>query len=154
MTLPSSGPISLGQIADEFSISRQAGFPSAYYGKGGAPSSGPLSFADFYGRSAYIPPSLSVSPNTAQGFASAPPNSGVVTTNPVTATVSNGQAPFSYNWTITGTGWTINGGTTSSASFSRNVTIGQDVLATATCTVTDGRGNTASANCSVEAARS
>ena len=53
MTLPGSGPISLGQIADEFGISRQAPFPAAFYGRGGAPSGGPLSFASFYGRSNY-----------------------------------------------------------------------------------------------------
>ena len=53
MTLPASGPISLGQIADEFGLPHMTPFPSGFYGKGGAPSSGPLSFADFYGRSAF-----------------------------------------------------------------------------------------------------
>jgi len=53
MTLPSSGPITLFQIADEFGLPHNAVFPTAFYGKGGAPSSGPLSFADFYGRSNY-----------------------------------------------------------------------------------------------------
>ena len=51
MTLPSSGPITLFQIADEFGLAHNSVFPTAFYGKGGAPSSGPLSFADFYGRS-------------------------------------------------------------------------------------------------------
>lgn len=51
MTLPGSGPISINDIAAEFGMPNNSPFPSAFYGKGGAPGSGPLSFADFYGRS-------------------------------------------------------------------------------------------------------
>lgn len=51
MTLPLSGPISLYQIADEFAVPRSTPFPSGFYGKGGAPSSGALTFSNFYGRS-------------------------------------------------------------------------------------------------------
>lgn len=51
MTLPGSGPISINDIAAEFGLPNNSPFPDAFYGKGGAPSSGPLSFADFYGRS-------------------------------------------------------------------------------------------------------
>ncbi len=52
MTLPPSGQISLNDICAEFNIPNNAPFPNSFYGLGGAPSSGPLSFADFYGRSA------------------------------------------------------------------------------------------------------
>ena len=52
MTLPSSGPISINDIAAEFGLPSNSVFPTAFYGLGGAPSSGPLSFSDFYGRSA------------------------------------------------------------------------------------------------------
>jgi hypothetical protein len=61
MTLPASGTISLYQIADEFGVARSTPFPSGFYGKGGAPSSGALSFADFYGRSNFT---LSASPTS------------------------------------------------------------------------------------------
>jgi len=53
MTLPSSGPITLFQIADEFGLAHNSVFPTAFYGKGGAPSSGVLTFTTFYGRSNY-----------------------------------------------------------------------------------------------------
>jgi len=67
MTLPLSGPISLYDIADEFVLARTTPFPSGFYGKGGASASGPLSFADFYGRSNFT---LSASPAslTATGY--------------------------------------------------------------------------------------
>ncbi len=51
MTLPGSGPISLNALAAEFALPTNTPFPSGYYGKGGAPISGALSLADFYGRS-------------------------------------------------------------------------------------------------------
>jgi len=51
MTHPSSGPLSLAAIADEFGLPRNTPFPSGFYGRGGAPSSGALSISDFYGRS-------------------------------------------------------------------------------------------------------
>lgn len=53
MTLPASGPISLNQIAAEFNIANTTPFPSGFYGRGGAPGSGALGFADFYGRSGF-----------------------------------------------------------------------------------------------------
>jgi hypothetical protein len=58
MTLPASGTISFYQICDEFGLPHTSIFPTAFYGKGGAPTSGPLSFADFYGRSGltFTPP--------------------------------------------------------------------------------------------------
>jgi hypothetical protein len=62
MTLPASGAISLGQIAAEFGLASSSAFPSAFYGKGGAPGSGALSFSDFYGRSGASP--ISASPTT------------------------------------------------------------------------------------------
>jgi len=51
MTLPASGTITLAQIAAEFGLASTAVFPTAFYGKGGAPASGTLRFSDFYGRS-------------------------------------------------------------------------------------------------------
>lgn len=53
MALPASGTITWQQICTEFSLDPStAVWPTNFYGKGGAPASGALSFADFYGRSA------------------------------------------------------------------------------------------------------
>jgi hypothetical protein len=51
MTLPASGSISLNAITAEFGLSADTAFPAGFYGLGGAPSSGPISFQTFYGRS-------------------------------------------------------------------------------------------------------
>lgn len=52
MTLPSSGALSISQIAAEFGVSLPCAFPSAFYGKPGVPGSGTLTLPDsFYGLS-------------------------------------------------------------------------------------------------------
>lgn len=59
MTLPTAPPISWTQICAEFALTATtAVWPRDFYGKGGAPASGNLSFADFLGRSG-----LTYSPN-------------------------------------------------------------------------------------------
>ena len=50
MTIVSSGQISIQSIVNEFGGSAPHAL-SEYYGSGGAPSSGEISIADFYGRS-------------------------------------------------------------------------------------------------------
>lgn len=67
MVLPASGPISIGQIADEFGIPRTTPFGSGFWGLGGAPASGPLKVSDFYGRSKPTP-----TPTPAPSFLTAP----------------------------------------------------------------------------------
>jgi hypothetical protein len=52
MTLPTSGPLTISQIAAEFGVALPCAFPSAFYGKAGLPSSGELTLpGDFYGLS-------------------------------------------------------------------------------------------------------
>lgn len=52
MTLPSSGSLSISQIAAEFEVALPCVFPDAFYGKPGVPASGPLTLPDsFYGLS-------------------------------------------------------------------------------------------------------
>jgi hypothetical protein len=107
VTLPASGSISLHEIAAEFSLAQTAIFPSAFYGKGGAPASGALSFADFYGRSAAVVV-VSVAPtsqNTSGTTASK-------TFAPSTITVTGGT-PTAYAWSIlnvAGGSWVISSG--------------------------------------------
>lgn len=55
MALQSSGAISLADIANEFGGSTPHSI-SEYYGSGGAPGSGTISFSDFYGLSNYSGP--------------------------------------------------------------------------------------------------
>ena len=53
MTLPSSGPISMSQMRNEYGLSNPVSM-SQFYGKPGIASSGPLAFSSFYGKSNYI----------------------------------------------------------------------------------------------------
>jgi hypothetical protein len=151
-TLPSSGPISLNDITTEFGLPSNATFPGAFYGLGGAPSSGALSLQDFYGRSAYIAPSVSIGGAPAQSDVSwnAP---SPVTSSGVTCVVSHGAGPFSYSWSIAGSGWTISSPNSPSTDFSHAVTIGTTQSTTATCTATDARGNSASGSTGVSLTR-
>lgn len=55
MTLPSSGPISVAQIATEYNLSQPVTFPNDLWGKPQMPSSGALTIpTDFYGKSNVI----------------------------------------------------------------------------------------------------
>lgn len=88
MTLPASGEIGLHQIASEFGIATNSVFPTAFYGLGGAPGSGALSFSDFYGRSGSAPITSDKAGITATGFS----DSDVAT---ITATGGRTIASFS-----------------------------------------------------------
>lgn len=72
MTLPSSGPISLQQIQAEFGGNAPIAITEYYGVAPGVPTSGPISLADFYGKSAtplyaFTP----VYPNSGNGTATA-----------------------------------------------------------------------------------
>lgn len=109
MTLQSSGPISIDEIAAEFGLANNSVFPTAFYGKGGAPSSGALSFADFYSRS---------------GVVFDPDGGAVGGTGQYSATVTLTCSPAA-TWTYTGggTGSSVDigsGATATSITFSLN----------------------------------
>lgn len=124
MTLPASGTITLHEIAAEFGIAIDSVFPTAFYGKGGAPASGPLSFADFYGRSGI---GVSITPSTGNG--------GVVNIPPGSANYdlggnasASGGSPSSYLWGVqstvgSGTASVTGGGTTANATLRITPTI-------------------------------
>lgn len=137
MTLPASGPISIGTggtINTEFGIAANAIFPNAFYSRGGAPASGPLSLSDFYGRS--NTGTASVTPDPINGnISSSPSNFGTLT-----CSVTGGVGPFTYSWSrVSGdTGITAISPTASSTDM--NVAgIGPGGFKTSTwrCTVTD-----------------
>ncbi|MFA6031808.1 MAG: hypothetical protein WC889_02775 [Myxococcota bacterium] len=107
-------------------------FPTAFYGKGGAPASGALSFADFYGLSA----SFTVSaPSPVTGVGSG----AVVITTTISATPTGGTAPFAYAWTKTmGDAISITSPSTQSTAFlGGGMLVGEIRGATFRCTVTD-----------------
>ena len=151
MTLAASGALGIGtgtanrDIAVEFGLASNAVFPTAFYGKGGAPASGALSFADFYGRS-----------NAATATASPDPVSGSASTasfaiGSAFCGVTGGVGPFTYAWVKLGGDAKINiTGSTTSATVNFQATAmspGSGVLtATFRCDVTDtGNGGAVSA---------
>lgn len=108
MVLPTSGSISIAQIADEFGISRSTPFPGGFYGLGGASGSGPLKLSDFYGRFKPTP-----TPTPAPSYLSSPqitPSTGTAgaTTytieDPVVANGSITARDFVQGSQIAGTG--------------------------------------------------
>lgn len=107
MTLPASGTITLHQIAAEFSLANTAIFPSAFYGKGGAPASGTLRFSDFYGRSASAV-NVTIAPTSQNTSGST--SSKVFAPSTVTVT---GGTPSAYLWSLINAGdgvWSISSG--------------------------------------------
>lgn len=101
MVLPASGSISWQQICAEFSLNpATAVWPTNFYGKGGAPASGSLSFSDFYGRSGggtYTPAPGSYTYNDNGAVGGGPGASAFITSN-------SGSVPWTY--TISGFGAT------------------------------------------------
>lgn len=130
MTLPASGAISLNQIADEFGLARSTAFPTGFYGKGGAPGSGALSFADFYGRS-----STPVSVFTPNGGTVADEEQGTAS---VTLTCNN---PATWTYTQNGSQ-----GTASLASGGSGTSITFNVSATGKVTVSTSFSVTGTSN--------
>jgi hypothetical protein len=144
MTLQASGAISLAQLAAEFGLPANTPFPTGFYGKGGAPASGALSFADFYGRTNGTPaPSFTATPSSTSPSATA--STVAVTTAAVTLTINGGTGPYSYAWTkLSGDAITAVSPTAASTQF-RGAAMNVDEVRTAAfrCTVTDSLGATA-----------
>lgn len=143
MTLPLSGPLVLGSggnLTTEFGLAANAVFPTAYYSKGGAPASGPLSMTDFYGRSNTA--TATVTPDPVNGNVAASPSNFGPT---ATCAVVGGVGPFTYAYSRVTGDVTITAVTPALASTDFNVTaIGPGGFKTSTwrCAVTDtGNGN-------------
>lgn len=147
MTLALSGPIGIGtgvptrDIADEFSLPANTPFPSGFYGLGGAPVSGPLSFADFYGRSGVS--ALSAGVDTQ--FASGGGFTSEILTGAVNAIASGGTAPYSYAWATTGGDAISPTNPASAGTLFQAIAMSPEESRSATfvCTITDSLGATA-----------
>lgn len=144
MTVPLTGPVVLGaggNLTTEFGLANNAVFPTAYYGKGGAAGSGPLSFEDFRGRSNTAVATVTPDPVNGTVFAS-PSNFGPT----ATCAVVGGTGPFTYAWSRTSGDALITAVTPAAASTDWNVSgIGLGGFKTSTwrCAVTDiGAGGT------------
>jgi hypothetical protein len=89
---------------------------------------------------------VTVSPISAVGAASST-STVTVTSNLVTASVSNGTPPYTFAWTRTSGSSAITATTPAAAAtrFSGAVAPGNDVEAEFLCTVTDARGRTGTA---------
>jgi hypothetical protein len=138
-------------ICTEFSLPNNSVFPAAFYGKGGAPASGPLSLENFYGRSAVLP--VSISPPTVSGTGT----SSTILTSAATATASGGTGVYTYSWTlVTGVSdpSTATNPTSATTQFQfTGMTVGEPKTSEWMCTVTDSSGAMGSATCIANATR-
>lgn len=149
MALPSSGKMSLSMIAAEFGGSPPHKL-SEYY-RGGAyvpnitannniPTSGPIAFSDFYGATNYVAmsnASLTRSSSTKEATST---GNTTLTSDAVSATVSGGQAPYSYSWErVSGTALTVNSQGSSGTTFARTAG-GVSTTSVYRCKITDGTG--------------
>jgi hypothetical protein len=143
MTLPLSGPISLHAIADEFAIARSTPFPSGFYGKGGAPASGVLTFSDFYGRTGATL-SASASPDLCTGSGSL----ATITSNSSTCTAANGVPPYTYAWVkVSGDAISAVSGSSATTQFRAVGMASRETRAASfICTVTDAVAATVDSN--------
>lgn len=144
MTLPASGAISLLDVLAEIrtvnpgrssTISLGDGDVLALAGKGGMP----VSLSDLYGKSSYIP--MTVTPHSdMHGAVPSDFSGGTVSASP-SVTITGGDAGYTCQWTITsgGIGVSISGANSSqctlSRTFAKNSSGEFDVFLS--CTVTD-----------------
>jgi hypothetical protein len=98
---------------------------------------------------AFVPP-LSATASPSDAFGSTTGHFGAtVTSNNVTVMPVGGLGPFTYSWAV-GSGITASNPTGATTSFSKYLTPFSETIASATCTVTDSLGSTATAEVSID----
>jgi hypothetical protein len=146
MTLQSSGPISLGQIAAEFGGAGSHSLSTEYYRTGPyvpnnasnqnipAAQYQTISFSNFYGAKAVTPHTVSISGYAFDSCGTGTPGgSCVAVINGLTANITGGVGPFTYSWSYV-SGDTISRSSNTAATI--NLTKG------AGCPLADGECNT------------
>lgn len=101
MTLPTSGPISIGMVAAELGISLPISLgDSRVRALAGVPT-GPISLGQLRGKSSnpYTPMALTTTNGT--GGPASSDNSGGTVSGQATVSITGGVAPYSIQWTVT-----------------------------------------------------
>lgn len=145
MTLPASGPISLGMVAAELGISLPLSLGDNRVRALAGNILGSISLGDLYGKSAYTPMTLTTT-NGSGGPASSE-NSGGTVSGQATVSVSGGSGVSSIQWTVTSNPQSATFGALNAASVSASKTYIKLSNGSATVTlsvsVTDTTGHTA-----------
>lgn len=107
MALPNSGPMSLAMIRNEFGGGNPVSL-SQYYRGGGrvpntpanaaVPTAGPIRLSNFYGATAYTPPTVSVGQTGGSVFQAEPAPATATVNATLTASGSGGTGSFSWQW--------------------------------------------------------
>lgn len=160
MPLAGSGEISIGGSTANRSINLELGraqnantslLETAVRNLAGKPTGAVVLPNDFWGKSAYTPPSLSKSGDVyGECFFFNIGGSCTASTGSVTCTVSGGQGPYSYAWAyISGTAAAVGSPSSNTTTFSRSLGNGL-YNGTYRCTVTDALSNTAFVDVNVQ----
>lgn len=143
MTLPTTGPLSLGMVATELGI----GLPlslgdSRVRALAGVPS-GPISLSQLRGKSAYTP--MMVSTTGASSGPVSSDNAGGTVGGTASSSVTGGVGPFTYSWAIiqntnaVQVGPTTNSTLSGSRSFAKQSSGSASLVARLTVTDSTGR---------------
>lgn len=160
MTLPTSGPITIGMVATELGISLPLSLGyTRVRALAGIPS-GPISLGNLRGKTAGgggggggAPSTLAASMADAEGSAISGSSSAYVTTVPISISVSGGQSPYSYAWSkLSGTGFITAANSPSTVgqfNVPAHAQAGLSYSEVAQCIVTDAVGATVTCSANV-----
>lgn len=142
MALPSSGNITLGQVAAELGIATPLTLGDSRVRELAGVASGPITLGALRGKSAYTPPTIaSVSPSPVYYRNIEPPGALGSSSASCTISISGGEAPFAVAWARQSgsTAISVTGGLT--GTFVANNASPFSYSSVWRATVTDNKGN-------------
>lgn len=146
--IPLTGPITIGTVATELSISLPLSLGDSRVRALAGKPTGPISLGDVRGKSAYTPPTAFIEgPIAYHEFAE--PGQPVSVGVSGSLTITDGEAPFNIVWGRTDGSSLISVSGTYNPFFSTSGTANLSRTANFQATVTDNRGNTTTASVSV-----